>query len=550
MFQGRFVWLALLVTIGSSLLSIPARAGGAEAVPGEFIVKLKSTMQVQGLDKKVLSRRLGSTVKGTIPRYNLVVVKRPVFETQTSAVKTLAQNPLVQYAEPNFIYRAVKAPNDPAYGKLWGMRNTGQKDSEDKDGVAGVDIAAEKAWDIETGSDKVLVAVIDTGIDYTHPDLVDNVWTNEAEAKGETGVDDDGNGYVDDIHGMNFVEAETPTGDPLDDHGHGSHVSGTIGGRGDDGKGIVGVNWNVKIMGIKFLSADGGGTLEGAVKAIEYANKMGAKVLSNSWGGGGFSEALKEVIDESNKLGAVFVAAAGNESNNNDSSPSYPASYETENVIAVAAVDNRGNLASFSNYGKKTVHLGAPGVNVYSSVNNATYDSWSGTSMATPHVSGVAALLWAHEPQLTGKEIKQRLVSTTRSLTSLKGKTKSGGMLNAFNALTNAATPLDPDDPENWASRSISLASAHPYKEKISETYELQVPGAKEFVIYFSRFETERNYDVVNFYDKNGKLVGAMSGTLNDSTSMVIPGNYVKLVFQSDDSVQGFGFEATKVFYR
>jgi thermitase len=549
MFQGR-QWLALLVTVGSILASLQASAGVAEAVPGEFLVKLKPTMQVMRFDKQTLGRQLGAAVKTVIPHYNLVVVKRPVFEMQNSAIKFLSKNPLVAYAEPNFIYHIVKTPNDPELGKLWGLKNVGQEDSEKKIGIVGIDIAAEKAWDIETGSDKVVVAVIDTGIDYTHPDLIDNVWTNEAEANGQAGVDDDGNGYIDDVHGMNFVESETPTADPMDDHGHGSHVSGTIGGRGDDKKGVVGVNWNVKIMGIKFLSADGGGTLEGAVKAIEYANKMKVKILSNSWGGGGFSQALKDAIDESNKQGALFVAAAGNESNDNDASPAYPASYEVPNVIAVAAIDNRGSLASFSSFGKKSVHLAAPGVNVYSSLNNSTYDSWSGTSMATPHVSGVAALLLAHEPNMSGIELKERLISTTRSLASLKGKTKSGGMLNAYNALTNTATPVDPDDPANWASKSISLASAHPYKEKMDETYELQAPGAKEFAVYFSRFETERNYDILSFYDRDGKLLGQMSGTQNDSLSVTIPGDYVKLVFKSDDSVQGFGFEATKIFFR
>lgn len=545
MFQGRS-WA--LIALGS-LLSISAFASEPEAVPGEYVVKLKPVMQVQGANFQTLSQRLGVFVKSAIPEDNIVVVKRPVIETRGFAIKSLNQNPLVDVAEPNFIYRVSKTPNDPMYGNLWGMHNGGQADSENQVGTVGVDINVEKAWDLTTGSSDVLVAVIDTGLDYTHPDLAPNAWVNQAELNGQAGVDDDNNGYVDDIHGMNFVDADKPTNEPMDDHGHGSHCSGTIGAKGDDGKGIVGVNWNVKIMPVKFLSADGGGTLEGAIKAIDYATKMGAKVMSNSWGGGGFSQNLQDAIQRSADAGAIFIAAAGNDSNNNDVTASYPATFPVANIVSVAAIDNQGKLASFSNYGKKSVHVAAPGVNIYSSVFGGKYDSWSGTSMATPHVSGIAALMLAYEPTLTAADIKARLIGTARPLAGLRGKVASG-LVDAYAALTNTTPPPDMNDPVHWATKDASVSSAHPYKDKTNQTFEVNVDGAKEIALYFSKFDTESGFDKVTFFDKSGKKIGEMSGKFDDSFSPTIAGDYVKIVFTSDDSVNRYGFDITKVAYR
>ncbi|KYG60804.1 subtilase [Bdellovibrio bacteriovorus] len=534
--------------VGLLLIGANAFAAPAESVPGEYIVKLKDSVSAKS-SINVLSAQLGSYVKDTIPGQNIVVIKRPVFEIQSNVVKSLSENPIVDIVEPNYIYRINKTPNDPMLGQLWGLKNSGQQDSERRAGIAGVDIGAEQAWDITTGSKDVVVAVIDTGVDYNHPDLVGNMWTNEAEANGKPGVDDDGNGIVDDIHGANFVNANAPTGNPLDDHGHGSHCSGTIGGTGDDGKGIVGVAWNVRIMGIKFLSASGSGSLDGALKGIDYATKMGAKIMSNSWGGGGYSETLKQAIERSNAAGALFVAAAGNESNNNDASPTYPATYDVPNVLSVAAVDNRGQIASFSNYGKTKVHVGAPGVNIVSSITGGKYDSWSGTSMATPHVSGMAVLLASNEPNLTALEMKERIIATSKPIAGLRGKSK-GGMVNAYAMLTNTLPAPDPNDPINWQTVPVNISSAHPYKEKTKEEFEVRVPGAKQIALYFSKFDTERDYDKVEFFDANGKKVADMSGKNDDSFSTTIDGEYVKIVFTSDDSVQRYGFDITKAAYR
>lgn len=536
------------VVLGLLFTAMGAGASAPEAVPGEYIVKFKDAA-VASSSLQVLSQELGSYIKDTIPGQNIVVIKRPVFEIQSNVIKGLAQNANVDIVEPNYIYRINRNPNDPMLGQLWGMINTGQPDSQKREGIAGVDIGAAQAWDITTGSRDVVVAVIDTGVNYNHPDLKANMWTNDIELSGQAGVDDDGNGIIDDIYGASFVNAAKPTGNPLDDHGHGSHCSGTIGATGDDGQGIVGVAWNVRIMGVKFLSANGSGSLDGALKAIDYATSKGAKILSNSWGGGGYSETLKQAIERSNEAGALFVAAAGNESNNNDSNPTYPATYDVPNVLSVAAIDNRGQLASFSNYGKTKVHVGAPGVNIVSSITGTRYDSWSGTSMATPHVSGMAVLLASAEPNLTGIEMKERILSTSKPLAGLRGKTK-GGLANAYTMLTNTLPQPDPNDPINWQSVDYSFSSPHPYTNKMVLEHEITVPGAKQISVYFSKFDTERDYDKVSFYDASGKLLGTMSGKNDETFSPVIEGEYVKLVFTSDDSVNKYGFDITKVAWR
>ena len=530
--------LALSTTTNANVQQI-------DAVPGEYIVRLKPNMME--MSSGSLSKSLGAYVKSHITS-QIVVVKRPVFETTYSAVKTLAQNALVDIAEPNYIYKASRLSDDPMMEQLWGLKNIGQKDSSGKVGVAGVDIGIEQAWDISTGSDKMTVAVIDTGVDFNHPDLKDNLWTNGAELNGQEGIDDDNNGVIDDIHGFNAI---TGKGDAMDDQGHGSHCSGTIGAKGNDGKGIVGVNWDVKIMAVKFLDRNGSGTLENALKAIDYATKMGAKVMSNSWGGGGFSQTLFDSIKRSNEAGAIFIAAAGNDSTNNDSSPAYPASYDIANIVSVAAINNQGAIASFSNYGKRTVHIGAPGVNIYSSTGGA-YQSWSGTSMATPHVAGVAALVWSNEPNLTALELKQRLLQTARPISGLKGKTKTGGLVNAFLALTNKTPEPDMNDPANWQSKGLDteLASASPYLKNTLQVQEIKFDGIKEFSLYFEKFETEATYDTLQLIDAAGAVIQTISGNYEDSFSAVITGSYVKLIFKSDASVEKTGWKVTKVAYR
>lgn len=347
------------------------------------------------------------------------------------ALAAYRANPLVLYAEPDYRVQLLLTPNDPQFGSLWGLSNTGQTG-----GTAGADISAPAAWETTTGSNLV-VAVIDTGVDYTHPDLAANVWVNAGEVAGN-GVDDDHNGYVDDVHGYDFVNRD---GNPLDDHNHGTHVAGTIGAVGNNGIGVAGVNWNIKIMALKFLDAGGGGNLSDAIAAINYAVANGATISNNSWGfNGGFSQPLYDAIRSAQSAGHLFVAAAGNGNafgigQDNDQTAFYPASFDLNNIIAVAATDPNDNRAIFSNYGATSVDLAAPGVDILSTTRNNTYSTFSGTSMAAPHVTGVAALVRGLHPDWPYSQVISHMLAATDPIAALQGITTSGGRLNAARAV-------------------------------------------------------------------------------------------------------------------
>lgn len=355
------------------------------------------------------------------------------------AMQTLANNPDIEYIEPNYIIslESVKgeAPKDASFSKQWGLSNNGKNGGIFSPGVAGEDINAMKAWDITkgaTGDKTIKIAVIDTGVEYTHPDLKAQMDVNLAELNGKPGVDDDGNGYVDDIYGYDFANKD---GDPADGHGHGTHCAGVI-GAGHNNIGVAGVMANVKIVAIKFLSDKGSGETIDAIAAIDYAIKRGVNVMSNSWGGGDKEQSLLDAITAAEQAGITFVAAAGNESNNNDSTPSYPANYDVSNVISVGSYTSAGAKSSFSNYGLKTVHVTAPGSTILSTY-KGSYANLSGTSMATPHVSGVVGLLLSKEPGLTPAEIRERLIRTSTQTTKLKSSSLSGGRVDAYRALMN-----------------------------------------------------------------------------------------------------------------
>ena len=297
-------------------------------------------------------------------------------------------------------------------------------------------IKAPEAWDATTGSSSVVVGVIDTGVDYSHPELNDNMWTNAAEVQGQTGVDDDNNGYVDDIYGWDFVSNDA---DPMDDHYHGTHVSGTIGAEGNNGVGITGVSWDVKIMALKFLNSNGSGATSGAIKAIAYATANGADITNNSWGGGGYSSMLAAAIEDANANDSLFIAAAGNADNDNDASASYPASYPNANIIAVASITSSGAKSSFSSYGETSVDIGAPGSSIYSTAPSSSYRTLSGTSMATPHVAGVAALVKASG--VDGADaIKSQIMNMGTDSAAMSGITVSGKILNARDAVAQTGT--------------------------------------------------------------------------------------------------------------
>ena len=352
--------------------------------------------------------------------------------------------------------------SDPLYSKQWGMNQMGVRDS----------------WSKTKGSPEMVVAVIDTGVDYTHEDLVDNLWHNTGEMgkdangrdKATNGIDDDGNGYVDDLIGWDFAANDNKPYDLTASQtemlfnggnpGHGTHCAGNVAARADNGKGITGVAPNVRVMSIRFISEKGQGTNADAIKSIKYAVDNGAKVLSNSWGSEGDdpkdpeTQALKDAIIYAQDRGVLFIAAAGNGhqgkgyDNDSDAKPGFPASYPIANIVSVAAIDEAGNLGSFSNWGLKTVHLGAPGVKVFSTVTNSQKYSdtvidmpgvitatWDGTSMATPHVAGAAALYWSAHPDKNWQQVKDALLSTVKRSSVLSGKTVSGGQLDVGNLM-------------------------------------------------------------------------------------------------------------------
>ena len=427
-------------------------------VPGQVIIKLKEgassdyeflrAHKLKSAKKVVKENKSGKNIKAmqAMKKHGLNRIYLAEFSSEENLAEVLERlnrDPRVEYAEPNYEVKADIFPDDPDFSKLWGMENW-----EQTGGTTDADIDASDAWDTHTGSHEVVIAVIDTGVDYNHEDLAENIWTNPGETVGN-GIDDDGNGCIDDIHGCNFVNFYNPIGNPMDDNGHGTHCAGTIGAVGDNGIGVVGVNWSVNIMPIKFLNSSGSGSTDGAIASVNYATLMGVDIMSNSWGGGGFSQSLEDAISAANEAGILFVAAAGNSNSNNDLYPHYPSSYDVPNVVSVAATDHNDNKASFSCYGTTSVDLGAPGVNIYSTVPTGScelcdlsgYKYLGGTSMATPHVAGAAGLLKEKYPVISGGDLKIRLLGGVEHIPSMDGITVTGGRLSVFNSMEDDISP-------------------------------------------------------------------------------------------------------------
>jgi subtilisin family serine protease len=421
--------------------ALEAQRDGAPLVhaPGTLLVRFQSTLP-ESSRASIRSLVAGQLIDRLpiVDGLEHLEVAIPVDQ----AIKALQALPFVVYAEPDFVVHTSTTPNDQYFNLLWGMRNTGQTVNSDP-GTAGADINAPGAWSgnysFPTGDSNFVIAVIDTGIQRTHPDLAANMWINAGEIPGN-GIDDDGNGYIDDVYGWNFYDNNN---NPDDSGGHGTHVAGTIGAVGNNSIGVVGVNWQCQLMALKFLGRRGGYTSD-AIRALNYAVQKGVKISNNSWGGGSYSQALYDAIDQARGAGHLFVAAAGNDGRNSDSNPSYPASYNVDNIISVAATNNDDGLASFSNYGATSVDIGAPGVNIASTYKGSGYVYMDGTSMASPHVAGVAALLWANNITMTYGHVRDRLYSTARPVPSLAGKSVTGGVVNAAAALSNTPFPGPP----------------------------------------------------------------------------------------------------------
>lgn len=400
-----------MVVIAS--LSATAQAA-TDAVPGELIVRF--TDGTSRSESRAIVNGSDASIETRLPGDSAVIAADPG-QTTAEVAAALERQDGVAYVEPNYVVRRESWSSDTFLtdGTLWGLIKT----------------KAPLAWGLTRGQGAV-VAVLDSGISLDHPELTGGIWQNPDEQVD--GRDDDGNGIADDVYGADFVHGD---GTPDDEQGHGTHVAGTIAAAADDGNPAVGMAPDAQIMPLKFLDGSGAGNVGDAISAIDYAIDKGADVINASWGGPDYSSALKDAIDRAGQAGVVFAAAAGNDGTSNDSEPNYPASMELPSLISVAAIERSGELASFSNYGADSVDIAAPGTGIYSTVPGG-YESWSGTSMATPHVSGVAALLKSASPNASAAEIVAALKYGVRPLETLESKVESGGMLDtvqAFKAL-------------------------------------------------------------------------------------------------------------------
>src|SRR6185503_638936 len=404
----------------------------------EILVRFKAGVSQQAIES--ITTRLNDEVEDRIEAVEgLEVIEDEDNKSADEVVTQYRALAEVEYAEANSEIKLdhdsggnhVHA-NDELFFKQWGLFNHGQDG-----GKIGADISAMRAWAITKGSDQVVVAVLDSGVDYTHPDLANNMWRRPEIIKAYQDDDLTDEGAIDDLHGFNVAE---DTGDPMDDNGHGTHCAGIIGAEGGNEMGVAGVNWTVRIMALKFMDAEGAGTTSDAIEAINYViNRKRAgvnvRVISASWGSTMKSRALEDVIRKAGDEGILLVAAAGNDSSDNDRTPHYPASYQLNNVISVAAVNRNDELTSFSNYGANSVHVAAPGEAITSTWLNHDFSEKKGTSMATPFVAGVAALVLATNPAISVDEWRARLLNSVDVLPALKGKVSTGGRINAAKAV-------------------------------------------------------------------------------------------------------------------
>ena len=440
-----FILLAISFLAYPVLAFEPDSSKRPSYAPGELLVKYKSSVHAAATefyrtqwDINILRR-----FKTTRAQY----LKLPKEMTVKEALEIFKDDPNVEYAEPNYYRHSSFTPDDTYFDRQWGLHNTGQN-VNGASGTADADIGAPEAWDITTDGGTFVIAVVDTGVDYSHPDLYDNIWSNTGEIP-DNGLDDDGNGYVDDVRGWDFVSNDNA---PMDLNDHGTHVAGIAAAKGNNAIGITGVCWAANIMPLRFLDENGIGTVADEISAIDYAMENGAHIINASFGSYADSKFEYDAISSANSAGILFVAASGNDSLNNDASPFYPASYNLANIISVTATDQDDNLSLFSNYGAASVDVGAPGENILSTIPGAGYQFARGTSMATPHVAGLAALIWEDNPGLTHIEIKSIILNSVETKASLYGKVVTNGRIDASNAFAD----LPPQAPVGLGATPVS----------------------------------------------------------------------------------------------
>jgi hypothetical protein len=527
-----FLSLSLLIVINISEAKIPFKTHDG------YIVKFKeiNVQAISELDENLKELLDNENIISTYLNLNAVVVKE--FSKELLFQKNLSE--IIEYIEPNYLYFHPTAnpssTDDHSIKSQWALEK----------------IQAEEALEILQESEQKMrpvVAIIDSGIDYNHPDLKDNIWKNTKELYGTPGVDDDQNGYIDDIYGMNFTDN---AGSPLDNDGHGTHCAGVIGAVHND-IGVRGVIPKVSLMGLKFISEHGVGSAASAASAIKYAINNGAQIISNSWGGPFNSQTISDAVKLAEEKNILFVAAAGNSKSD---TPFYPASLPYKNVVSVAASDKNDFLEKLSNFGLPHVKISAPGSKIISTFYDGRYISYSGTSMATPHISGAAALLLAYKPNLRVNEIVSRILKSSTYLPNFENFIETSGRLNLLNLITKKI-PLRPKRPsgdeKGWITNEVNVETPHRYGSNQKYLFKIDVPPTARYLkIHFKKFHSEFGRDTLKIII-NDQPVKSLSGKLGEDFSIgpfyVENTEYLELFFKTDMMTNYYGFLIDSIHY-